>query len=330
MAMIRMQNGLESLAVAVLAGGQSAEREVSLASGQEVLRALVAAGHRPELLDTFDLPLDAMPLERFDACFVALHGGFGEDGRLQSELERRAIPYTGSSPAASRVAMSKSASKERFFASGVPTLPFFFYHITDRFQQLADCVARLGYPVVVKPDNQGSSLGVGLARNADELAAAVAASSRFGAEILVELHVAGREFTVAVLDRRPLPLLEIITSEPLFDYDSKYHSRDTIHQFDPLLPPAKAAQLQHTAVAAAATLETRGLVRVDLLLDAAGCPWVLEVNTVPGMTRTSLAPKAAAHAGLEMPALCDWMLADALACHGRVGLCTKRRGSLYV
>jgi D-alanine-D-alanine ligase len=325
MAMNEKQNTLESLSVAVLAGGQSAERDVSLASGQEVLRALEAGGHRAELLDTFDGPLDAMPLERFDVCFVALHGGYGEDGRLQSELERRAIPYTGSSPAASRVAMSKSASKERFFGSGVPTLPFFLYHVTDRIQQLADSVAQLGYPVVVKPDNQGSSLGVGLARDADELATAVAASSRYGADILAELHVSGREFTVAVLDRRPLPLLEIITPEPLFDYDAKYHSGDTIHQFDPLLPPAKAAQLQHMAVAAAATLETRGLVRVDLLLDAAGCPWVLEVNTVPGMTRTSLAPKAAAQAGLDMTALCDWMLADALERHGcrasgRVGM----------
>ncbi|HEY5315186.1 MAG TPA: hypothetical protein VIK18_21825, partial [Pirellulales bacterium] len=224
-----------------------------------------------------------------------------------------------------RLAISKSASKERFFGSGVPTLPFFLYHVTDRFEQLADSVAQLGYPVVVKPDNQGSSLGVGVAHNSDELATAVAVSSRLSAEILVELHVVGREFTVAVLDRQPLPLLEIITAEPLFDYDAKYHSRDTIHQFDPPLPPVKAAQLQHTAVAAAATLETRGLVRVDLLLDAAGCPWVLEVNTVPGMTRTSLAPKAAARAGLDMAALCDWMLADALTRHGcrasdRVGM----------
>jgi D-alanine-D-alanine ligase len=313
------RNGLEPLAVAVLAGGLSAEREVSLASGREVLRALEKSGHRAELLDTSDGPLESIPLERFDVCFLALHGGYGEDGRLQSELERRGIPYTGSGPAASRLAMSKSASKERFFGSGVPTLPFFRFHVTDRFQQLADSVAQLGYPVVVKPDDQGSSLGVGIAFNKEQLAAAVAASSRFGAEIIVELHVTGREFTVAVLDRRPLPLLEIITPRPLFDYDAKYRNAESLHRFDTLLPPAKAAQARHTAVAAAATLDTAGLVRVDLLLDAAGCPWVLEVNTLPGMTRTSLAPKAAARSGFDLAALCDWMLADAMERHGRVG-----------
>lgn len=307
---------LEPLNVAVLAGGQSAERDVSLASGQEVLRALSERGHRAELFDPLQQPLDSLSLEQSDVCFIALHGGSGEDGRLQRELQRRAVAYTGSDPAASRLAMSKSASKERFFACGVPTLPYFLYHITDPFEKLAESVAAVGYPVVVKPDNQGSSLGVSIANNAQELAAAVSASSRFAAEILVELHVAGREFTVAVLDRRPLPLLEIITPEPLFDYHAKYRSRRTVHQFDSLWPEEKAAQLQHTAVAAAATLETRGLVRVDLLLDPSGCPWVLEVNTVPGMTRTSLAPKAAAHAGLGMPELCDWMLADALEHHG--------------
>ncbi|HEX4148524.1 MAG TPA: D-alanine--D-alanine ligase, partial [Pirellulales bacterium] len=284
------------------------------------LGALERSGHRAEMFDPFERPLDEMPLEQFDVCFLALHGGYGEDGRLQSELQRRGLAYTGSGPAASRLAISKSASKERFFGSGVPTLPFFRFHVTDPFEQLAASVAQLGYPVVVKPDNQGSSLGVSLATNAGELEAAVAASSRFAADILVELHVAGREFTVAVLDRRPLPLLEIVTRQPLFDYDAKYRSLETEHRFDTQLPPSKVAQLRHTAAAAAATLDTRGLVRVDLLLDSTGHPWVLEVNTLPGLSSHSLAPKAAARAGLDMADLCDWALGDALERHGRVGV----------
>lgn len=311
---------LGPISVAVLAGGESAEREVSLASGREVVAALARRGHRVALFDPFDWPLHLIPLEDHDACFIALHGGSGEDGRLQSELERRGVAYTGSGPIASRLAMSKSASKERFFAAGVPTLPYFLFHVTDNLQQLTDKVAGLGYPVVVKPDNQGSSLGVGLARNPEELAESVAAAGRFASEIIVELHVPAREFTVAVLDRRPLPLMEIVTGEPLFGYDAKYHSTLTRHSFDPQLDPVKAAQLQHTAVAAAATLDTRGLARADLLLDPAGCAWVLEVNTVPGMTPTSLAPKAAAEAGLDLPQLCDWMLLDALQRQSPAGM----------
>ena len=191
-------------------------------------------------------------------------------------------------------------------------MPYALFHVTDPLEQVAAQVVRLGYPLVVKPDSQGSSLGVGLAHDASELAGLVAAAGRYDPFVMAEMYVDGREFTVAVLGRRALPLLEILTPHRFFDFDAKYHSSHTEYCFDTGLEPEKVAQLQQTAVAAAATLDTSGLVRVDLLLDAAGWPWILEVNSVPGMTATSMAPKAAAQAGLDMPTLCDWMVRDAL------------------
>ena len=305
------------LGVAVLAGGDSHEREISLATGAQAVLALEAAGHSVELFDPAQVGLDEIPWSRFDVCFIALHGGPGEDGRIQRQLEQLGVAYTGSPPAASRLAMSKSAAKERFFQAGIPTLPYVMFHATESIEHVAAQVARFGYPLVIKPDSQGSSLGVGFAKRPEDLPTLVAEAGRFDPFILAEMYLAGREFTVAVLDRRALPLLEIVTSDPLFSYQAKYHTSSNAElRFDTGLSPEKIAQLQQTAVAAAASLETSGLVRVDLLLDAAGWPWVLEVNTVPGLTSTSLAPRAAAAGGLDLPALCDWMVRDAV----RVGV----------
>jgi len=300
------------LTIAVLAGGDSHEREVSLASGAQAVKALEAAGHSVEWFDPARVGLDEIPWSRFDVCFIALHGGPGEDGRIQRQLEQLGVTYTGSPPAASRLAMSKSAAKERFFQAGIPTLPYVMFHATESIDHITTQVARFGYPLVIKPDSQGSSLGVGIARGPEDLPALVAESGRYDPFILAEMYLAGREFTVAALDRRALPLLEIATSDPLFSYEAKYHSGNTELRFETGLSAEKTAQLQQTAVAAAASLETSGLVRVDLLLDSAGWPWVLEVNTVPGLTPTSLAPRAAAAGGLDLPALCDWMVRDAL------------------
>ncbi len=311
--MITEPNSSLTLGVAVLAGGDSHEREISLASGAEAVTALEAAGHHVELFDPATVGLDEIPWSRFDVCFIALHGGPGEDGRIQRQLEQLGVAYTGSPPAASRLAMSKSAAKERFFQAGIPTLPYAMFHATESIDHVVAQVGRFGYPLVIKPDSQGSSLGVGFAQGPDDLQPLVAEAGRFDPYILAEMYLAGREFTVAVLDRRALPLLEIATNDPVFSYQAKYHTSSNADlRFDTGLSTEKIAQLQQTAVAAAASLETSGLVRVDLLLDAAGWPWVLEVNTVPGMTRTSLAPRAAVAAGLEMPALCDWMVRDAL------------------
>jgi len=301
------------LRVAVLAGGDSAERVVSLASGRQVLAALREAGYDAQTFDPISVDLDHLAWSDFDACFIALHGGAGEDGRVQERLERIGVPYTGSGPAASRLAMSKSASKERFFLAGVPTQPYVLLHESDTPQDAAAKVPTLGFPVVVKPDGQGSSIGLGFAESPQELAKAFSTARAFDPFVLVEPWIDGREFTVAVLGRRPLPLLEIATPRGMFDYEAKYSDDATQYRVDTGLPEQVATQLEQAAVAAAAALGTTGLARVDVMLDQALRPWVLEVNTVPGLTDHSLAPQAAGWAGLELHALCDWMIRDCLA-----------------
>jgi D-alanine-D-alanine ligase len=298
--------------VVVLAGGDSAEREVSLASGRAVARALAAAGHQIEVVDPATTDLAAVDWSDLDACFMALHGGSGEDGRIQSRLENLGVAYTGSRPAACQLAMSKSAAKQRFVMAGVPTAEYVVLHADCTRDAVCLCDEGVGFPLVVKPDCQGSSIGVGFAQDAYELQARVAEARRFDAAVIAERWIDGREFTVALLGRRPLPLLEIVTPRGLFDYEAKYESALTEYRFEHGLPPAVAESLTTVAVGAAESLDTSGLVRVDLMLDRCGRPWVLEVNTVPGLTDHSLAPKAAARAGLDMIGLCSWMIDDAL------------------
>lgn len=302
-----------ALRVAVLAGGTSAERAVSLRSGLGVQAALDSAGHRVERIDPAETPLADVARGAYDACFVALHGGAGEDGRVQQELEHLGLPYTGSGPAACRLAMSKSASKARFAVHGVPTPQFELIAVDVAPSAVARRVARLGYPLVIKPDGQGSSVGVAIADRADELSAALTEARRYGGPSLVEPLLAGREFTVAVLDAAALPTIEIVAPRRVFCYDSKYHSAATEYLFDFDLRAAARRAITRVALQAARAVGTRGLARVDLMLDDEGRPSVLEVNTVPGLTARSLAPLAAARAGIEMPQLCETLVRRTLA-----------------
>jgi D-alanine-D-alanine ligase len=298
--------------IAVLCGGDSAERAVSLESGGCVTAALEQAGYAAERIDTAEVDLASIPWCRFDACFLALHGGAGEDGRLQRRLELLRVPYTGSGPSASRLAMSKSASKERFRQAGVPTLPYVLFPASESIERLAAPLAELRFPLIIKPDSQGSSLGVMRANHEDDLIDAIHEAGRFDDFLIAEPFVCGREFTVAVLCRTPLPLLEIVVPGGIFDYEAKYESVLTQYRFETGLDSETLEQIQRVAVEAAEALGTKGLVRVDLLLDPCGRPWVLEVNTTPGMTRHSLVPMAAARAGYDLPALCHWMVQDCL------------------
>jgi len=302
--------------VVVLSGGDSPEREVSLRSGASVAAALESAGHTATLVDPRDCPLHRVSWSDFDACFVALHGGAGEDGRVQQELERLGVPYTGSGPQASRLAMSKSASKERFLAQGVRTLPYALVDEQDDAATALGRVADLDYPLVVKPDGGGSSIGVRIVQQADELPTALTAARACGGACLIERFVEGREFTVAMIDDRPLPLVEIVTPERLFSYEAKYHSSLTECRFDFPLARNRRWEIVHAAAGAAAALGTSGLARVDLMLGRDGRAWVLEVNTLPGLTVRSLAPLAAARAGLDMPALCDLLVRRCLCTVG--------------
>jgi D-alanine-D-alanine ligase len=304
------------LRVVVLTGGNSPEREVSLRSGAAVAAALLAAGHYVSLIDPAECPLDAVDWRALDACFVALHGGAGEDGRIQQELERFDVPYTGSGPDACRLAMSKSASKERFIRCGVPTPPYVLIDAEDSAAHVAERVAPLGYPLIVKPDAQGSSIGVSVVESAGELASALAFARHDGRTCLAERLIREREFTVAVLDDRALPTIEIVTPERFFSYEAKYASSLTEHRFEFDLPEALRDETSRAAVAAARSLGTSGLARVDVMLDYDGRVWVLEVNTIPGMTARSLAPEAAQRAGLDMPELCELLVRQCLATAG--------------
>ena len=302
----------DALKIVVLAGGDSAERDVSLASGAAVAAALEQAGHHVSILDPRGPRWDEFDWDPFDACFIALHGGAGEDGRMQQHLQSLGMPYTGSGPAASRLAMSKSASKERFFDAGVPTPPYVLCHESDSLLDVAAQAAPLGYPLIVKPDSQGSSLGVGVAASAGALAGRLAESFQFDRFAIIEPRVVGREMTITVLERQALAVLEIVSQDDLFSYGAKYHSSATQYRFDPVLQSTSLEHLQQLAVAAAEALDTAGLVRVDMMLDRNENPWVLEVNTVPGMTTRSLAPMAAARAGIDFVALCDMLVRDSI------------------
>jgi D-alanine-D-alanine ligase len=306
--------------IVVLAGGDSAERAVSLASGERVAIALSLAGYQPQPVDPASADIGSIDWRGIDACFIALHGGAGEDGRIQQRLEEIGVAYTGSGPGASRLAMSKSAAKRRFAAGGVPTLPFVELDAASDRGHLAE----LQFPLVVKPDGQGSSLGVSIARGPDQLAACVQAAAQYDAKIVAEPYVCGREFTVSLLGRRPLPMIEVIARQPIFTYDAKYENSGAEYRFDSGLPAQVDAVIYRVAVAAADALGTVGLVRVDVIVDERYQPWVLEVNTIPGMTDHSLAPKAALASGITMPMLVDWMARDA------IGRRTSVRDSLSV
>jgi D-alanine-D-alanine ligase len=311
--------------IALLAGGDSPERDVSIASGREVTLALTNTGYDPTIIDPAACDLACIDWSSFDICFLALHGGAGEDGRIQTRLEQWDIPYTGSDPAASKLAMSKAAAKRQFEAWGVPTPSYILLSSTEieavaaqpgvLNNPLLRQLQPLGFPIICKPESQGSSLGVNIAHKPEEIFRHLATAAQFDNSVLVEPLVTGREFTISLLGREPLPMIEIVAPRKLFTYEAKYSDPQTEYRLDVNLPGHIEAHLYRTAIAAAAALGTAGLVRVDLMLDQNNCPWVLEVNTIPGMTKRSLSPRAARAAGIEMPALVDWMLRDAINRH---------------
>lgn len=309
---MRATHQTERYQIALICGGDSAEREISLVSGKHAAAALQSIGHRVEVFDLVDVTQGVVHWPRFDVCFLALHGGDGENGRLQKLLESVGIPYTGSGPEASRLAMSKSAAKARFRECGVSTLPHRLLHYLDLNRQ--DLAASgLDLPVVVKPDSQGSSLGVGFCAGWTEYEACLDRAFALGPYVLVEPWIGGREFTVAVMNRTPLPVLEIVTPRALFDYEAKYESKQALHRFETGLSDEVVARIQQLAVAACGALGTTGLARVDVMMDLQGQAYVLEVNTIPGMTPTSLAPRACEAGGIGYEALCDWMVREAIS-----------------
>ncbi|MCU1717617.1 D-alanine--D-alanine ligase [Pseudomonas sp. 5P_3.1_Bac2] len=299
--------------VAVLFGGTSAEREVSLKSGQAVLQALLDAG-----VDAFGIDVGADLLkrlshERIDRAFIVLHGRGGEDGAMQGLLECAGIPYTGSGVLASALAMDKLRTKRVWLSLGLPTPNHDVLATREDCQRAA---AELGFPLIVKPAHEGSSIGMAKVDNLDALIAAWQAASRYDSQVLVEQWIAGPEFTVAMLREQVLPPIALGTSHSFYDYDAKYLANDTQYRIPCGLDAAKEAELKDLTLRACAALGTQGWARADVMQDAAGKFWLLEVNTVPGMTDHSLVPMAARAAGLDFQQLVLAILADSLAARG--------------
>jgi D-alanine-D-alanine ligase len=291
--------------IALLAGGDSDERVISLQSGSAVQAALASRGHVVVPIDPADVDLDSIDWQQFDIAFLALHGRFGEDGVVQSILEKHNVPYTGSDANASRLAFSKSAAKERLAQFGVATPPYVLIHYADDTDRIRRLVSQIGYPLVVKPDSQGSSLGVTIVRREEDLASALTHCFQYDSFGVVEQFIAGTEWTVGLLDDLVLPPIEIATPREFFDYHAKYEDDATEYRFDPQAPRALLTQLEDIAAEACRALQTRGLARVDLRVDEQGQPWVLEINTIPGLTDHSLVPKAAAKLGIDFAEFCE-------------------------
>ena len=328
--------------IAVLFGGDSMEREVSAASAAQVVGALRARGHEILAVDAFCGVLSAEAERRLltgrierappeqraagtrglpavveasaglrdvDLVFMALHGGSGENGTIQSMLDLAGLPYTGSGRLASALAWDKDVAKRLFLRAGVPTPDWLMAPVE------AGAVAeRIGYPAIVKPNGQGSTVGLTLVRAAVDLEGAIAAAARFDAEVMVERYVPGRELTVGILDGTPLAVGEIVPAVgPIFDYAAKYQAGGADEIFPADLAPALARRVQELGLKAHEALKLEDYSRIDFRMDAAGGLWCLEANTLPGLSASSLLPRAAAAVGIDFPELCERICKTALA-----------------
>lgn len=294
--------------VAVLFGGSSAEREVSLMSGGAVLAALRGAGVDAHAFDPAERDLHVLKVEGFDRVFIALHGRGGEDGTVQGALELMGIPYTGSGVMASALAMDKWRTKMVWLAAGLPTPR---YAILDAATDWDAVVRDLGLPIFVKPVHEGSSMGATKVTEAGQLRAAWELAARFDSLVIAEEFITGAELTAPFLEDRALPLVRIVAPGGNYDYQNKYFTDDTRYDCPCGLPEAEEAALQALVMKSARMLGCRGWGRGDLILTEDGRPYLLEMNTSPGMTAHSLVPMSAKVAGLSFEALCLTILEGA-------------------
>jgi len=334
--------------ILVLAGGRSEEREVSLASGKAICEALVRLGYSVEAVDSATgKPLldkegryaldhdrqslskiamkeknpaaliEAMDLRSYadnELVFLALHGGEGENGTIQTLLDIGGINYTGSGRLASAVAMNKAFTKRILENENIPTPAWLLLKIRDskRIDRYCRRIEdEFGFPIIVKPNDSGSTIGLSLVNTSDKLKDALLEAARISPEILIEQYIRGREITAAVLDSQPLPLVEIIPSGELYDYRCKYTKGGSQYVCPAEIPEKIAADIQKLAAAAFEIVGCSGLARIDFILDDSHRPYFLEINTLPGMTELSLAPMAAAQAGLDFDSLVEKICASA-------------------
>jgi D-alanine-D-alanine ligase len=287
--------------IGVLAGGPSSEREISLRSGKAVYEALVSEGLETMLFDVKDDLSGVINGGGIDIAFIALHGRFGEDGTVQRMLRDARIPYTGSGAEASALAMDKIASKKIFIANGIRVPD---YVVFEKGCFCARDAERVGYPLVVKPQFEGSSIGLSMARDARSLPDALARAFIYGDRAIVEKYISGRELTVGILGDEALPVIEIVTKNNVYDYEAKYESADTRYVVPAPVDARVYREAMRLGAAAHRALGCSSFSRVDMIADETGGLFVLEVNTIPGMTERSLLPKAAQASGLRFAELC--------------------------
>ncbi|CAN0347461.1 unnamed protein product, partial [Phaeothamnion confervicola] len=303
--------------VAVLLGGQSAEREVSLMSGRGVLEALRSRGVDAHAFDPAQRDLSALKAEKFERCFIALHGRFGEDGTVQGALELMGIPYTGSGVMASSMAIDKVMTKRIWRADGLPTPA---WREVDSVEKALEAFGELGAPMIVKPSREGSTIGLTKVMDASQCETAYLLSARHDPSVLCEQFVAGDEVTCPVLGTgagaRALPVIRIVAPDGNYDYQNKYFTDTTQYLVPCQLPAGEEQAIQQIVLQAYRTLHCRGWARADVMIDAATRkPYLLEINTSPGMTSHSLVPMSARAAGISYEDLCLEVLRTASLDH---------------
>jgi D-alanine-D-alanine ligase len=308
----------DTLDITVLMGGPSSEREVSFLSGQAVARALEGLGHRVTRADISPSDTSALDCPRIDVVFIALHGEFGEDGKVQTLCESRRLAYTGSGPRAGELAMDKAAAKQIVRRHGLATPD---WTVIEEYQppgRVAARAAEMSLPVVVKPVTGGSSVDVTIARSADQRDRAMEAGLDKYGRVMLERFVAGREITVSILGQHALPVIQIVPKREFYDYLAKYaDDAGTEYLFDFGVEAGLLRSIQETALAVHEALGCRDMSRADFILDESNSPQLLEVNTIPGFTGHSLLPMAARRAGIEFPQLVDRLARMAYARRGQ-------------
>jgi D-alanine-D-alanine ligase len=296
--------------VAVLMGGWSAERAISLKSGKAVLAALQQRGVNAHGIDVQrDTVLQQLEAGHFDRAFIILHGPGGEDGVIQGALEILGVPYTGSGVMASALAMDKLRSKRLLEGSNLPTPK---YMLLDQETDLNYVVAELGLPLMVKPALEGSSIGMSKVEDESQMQAAYQLAAQFAGAVFAEQWITGKEYTVAILGEEALPIIRLETPHKFYDYDAKYFANDTKYHCPCGLAAQEESQLQRLALSAFKAIGAQGWGRVDILCDQTGRPFIIELNTIPGMTDHSLVPMAARVRGIEFDELVYRILAQTL------------------
>lgn len=304
--------------IAVLYGGDSSEREVSIRTGDAIAKALGERGHYVRPIDVRDKSLEELDRFECDLAYIALHGAFGEDGQVQLLLETRGIPYTGSGVEASRLAMDKAAAKERFIEHGIPTPAFRVVQENDPAETIRRAVVDVGFPQIIKPAREGSSIGIAIARNMPDAIAGIKHAFECDERVLIEQFIKGRELTVGILGRETLPVIELKYPGAIFDNAAKYTKGVTEHVIRPEMPEQVDERVRMLAYAAHEALGCRDISRVDIMLASDNTPYVLEVNTIPGMTETSLVPDAARAAGMSFADVCEKIARLAINSHRAV------------